>query len=152
MKIRKAKKEDIKFLVEIYRRAYSRPKESENWSGDKARELLNFYFDQKTFIGFVAMMDKKVVGAFFSFIKPWHDGFRLGEGELFVDPKYQNNKIGSKLLFKMLKKAREMKCSVHELVAYDGIAKRYKKLGLRDSGLNHMEGDINTILKKIEGF
>jgi GNAT superfamily N-acetyltransferase len=148
--IRKAKKQDIAALIKIYQRAYDRTEEGEKWSALQAKALLDFYFNQKTFIGFVAVLDKKIVGAFFSFIKPWHDGNRLGEGELFVDPNYQGNRIGSKLLLRMLKIAQKKKCVIHELVAYGRIARWYRALGVKNSGLHHMEGDIKEIIKKIE--
>lgn len=148
--IRKAKRQDIAALTKIYQQAYDRKEEGEKWSTLQAKALLSFYFNQKTFVGLVAIVNQKIVGAFFSFIKPWHDGKRLGEGELFVDPKYQGQKIGSGLLLKILKIAEKNKCITHELVAYGKIARWYKTLGIKNSGLHHMEGNIKEIIRKIE--
>ena len=107
LKIRKTKKEDIKKLAEIYERVWNNSKNKENWTNNKVKKLLNFYFYQKTFIGITAIINHKIIGAFFSFIKPWHDGNHLGEGELFINPDYQKQKIGTKLFLQMMKEAKK---------------------------------------------
>jgi len=147
--IQKTKKEDINRLAQIYKRAYDRSGFGENWNVQKATSLLRFYQEQKNFVGVTAVADNKIVGAFFSYVKPWHDGNHLGEGELFVDPAYQNKKIGTKLFMEMMKIAKKKRCVIHELVAYDRIARWYKKIGLKNSGLKHMTGNIGEILKKV---
>jgi len=150
LKIIKTKKEDLKELSKIYKNAYDRPEEGEDWSIKDSKNLLNFYFNQKTFVGVTAILDGKIVGAFFSFIKPWYDGNHLGEGEVFIDPTYQNQKIGTKLFLEMMKIANNKKCIVHELVAYDKVSNWYKKLGIKETGLKHMSGSIKEILKNLE--
>lgn len=140
---------DLTELATIYRRAYDRPEFGENWSAEDAERLLNFYFDLKTFVGITAFADDKIVGAFFSFIKPWHDGKHLGEGELFVDPNYQNQKIGTKLMIEMMLIAKSNDCIAHELVAYNKVAEWYRKIGLENTGLQHMSGNIDEIIKKL---
>ncbi len=147
--IRKTEEQDIRQLAEIYKAAYNRSQFGENWSLKQAEDLLNFYFNLDTFIGFTATSDKRIVGGFFSFMKPWHDGNRLGEGELFIDPRYQNQKIGSRLMLQMMKEAEEKGCLVHELLAYDEVAKWYRNLGMKDSGLHHMEGKIKEIKQNL---
>ena len=44
---------------------------------------------------------------------------------------------------------RKKKCVVHELVAYKGISRWYKKIGIKESGLKHMIGNIEEIMKRI---
>lgn len=147
--IRKSRRRDIEQLTKIYKRAYGRSKDGDDWSVSRAKALLDFYFKQKTFLGLTALVDGKIVGAFFSFIKPWHDGDHLGEGELFVDPDYQHRKIGTKLFLKMNKIARRKGCTIHELIVYGRITRWYKRLGIKDSGLKHMQGKIKDIIKRM---
>ena len=68
--IRKARKADIAELAKIYKRAYDRPKFGEKWDIKETKALLNFYLQQKTFLGLTALVDGKIVGAFFSCAKP----------------------------------------------------------------------------------
>jgi GNAT superfamily N-acetyltransferase len=147
--IKKTKQEDLPELSKIYVRAYDRPEFGETWSVNDAEALLQFYFDLPTFLGITAVSEEKVVGAFFSFVKPWYDGNHLGEGELLVDPEQQNKKIGTQLMKEMMKLAQENGCVVHELIAYDKVAEWYKKIGMEDTGLHHMSGKIEDILKRI---
>jgi len=147
--IRKARKADIAELAKIYKRAYDRPKFGEKWDIKETKALLNFYLQQKTFLGLTALVDGKIVGAFFSCAKTWHDGDHLAEGELFVDPRYQNQKTGTKLFLSMMILAKKKKCVVHELVAYARIARWYAKIGMKDTKLKHMAGDIQKIIKKM---
>lgn len=149
LQIRRSKKQDLKQLAKIYKRAYGRSKEGEDWSTQRAKALLDFYLRQKTFIGLTALVDGKIVGAFFSFIKPWYDGDHLGEGELFVDPDYQHRKIGTKLFLEMNKIAKRKGCTIHELIVYGSIARWYKRLGIKESGLKHMQGKIKDIVRRM---
>jgi GNAT superfamily N-acetyltransferase len=147
--IRKSRKADIAMLAKIYKQAYDRPKFGEKWGFKEAKALSDFYFQQKNFLGLTALVDGKIVGAFFSYVKPWHDGNHLGEGELFVAPRYQNQKIGTKLFLEMMVLAQKKKCVVHELVAYPRIARWYAKIGMKSTNLQYMAGDIKKIIKKI---
>mgnify|MGYP001599383673 CR=1 FL=1 len=147
--IRKTKKRDIGELSKIYKRVYDRPKDGGDWSIKRAKDLLNFYFTLKTFIGLTAVIDGKIVGALFSFVKPWHDGNRLGEGELFVDPEYQNQRIGTKLFLKINEIGEKKGCKIHEMLVYGRVERWYKKLGVKESGLKHMEGNIKEIIRRI---
>lgn len=147
--IRKSRRQDIEQLTKVYKRAYGRSKDGEDWSIQRARALLEFYFKLKTFIGLTAIVDSKIVGAFFSFIKPWYDGDHLGEGELFVDPDYQHRKIGMKLFLEMNMIAKKKGCTIHELIVYGSIARWYKRLGIKESGLKHMQGKIKDIVRRM---
>src|SRR5690242_8220511 len=97
--IRKTRRQDIPQLAAVYVRAYDRPQFGEAWTKKDAAAMLGFYFDHKTFLGLTAVLNGTIVGGFFSFAKPWYDGKRLGEGELFVDPDFQGRRIGTKLFF-----------------------------------------------------
>lgn len=104
---RVAKKEDLKYLAEIYKDLYCNSILNENWSEDTAYKLLNFFYTLRPDIFIVAEDNNKVVGAIMSLVKPWHDGNRLIETEIFVSKDYQHKGIGSKLFQEHFKKAME---------------------------------------------
>jgi GNAT superfamily N-acetyltransferase len=149
LNIRTTTRKDIIPLARIYIKAYMRPAFGEHWNNQSAIDMLMFYYTQKAFLGLTALVNNKIVGAFFSYIKPWHDGKHLAEGELFVDPKYQKQKIGRQLFLEMMQLADKKKCIQHELLAYNLIAKWYRKVGLKNTGIIHMSGEIKHILKKL---
>ncbi len=147
--IRKTKISDIKVLAGIYKKTYDATHNNESWNLTQAKALLEFYLKTKTFIGFTAIYDGKICGAFFSYIKPWWDGKHLAEGEIFVDPKYQGKKIGTQLYLVMMKSAMKKGCVIHEFLAYKKPGLWYEKIGFKPTKLIHMSGNIERVIKLI---
>ncbi|MBO7504680.1 GNAT family N-acetyltransferase [bacterium] len=54
---------------------------------------MSYWYDRQPDLFFVAEVDGRVVGGIVSGIKPWFDGNRLVDGELFVDKKYQERHL-----------------------------------------------------------
>jgi L-amino acid N-acyltransferase YncA len=147
---RKTKAADIKELACIYTQVYEAECYKEKWDYTQSKKLLDFYFKLETFIGFTSLCDGKVCGAFFSYIKPWWDGKHLAEGEIFIDPKFQNKHIGTDLYFTMMKYAYKKGCRVHELVAYKKPASWYKKIGFKETKLIHLFASIKDVISRME--
>ena len=90
-------------------------------------------------------------------VKPWWDGNRLIEGELFIHPEYQGHiGIGIPLVLALLKTAREKyNCVVVESITFkDGYQlPMYHKIGIDpDPELCFITGNIETILKRLEKY
>lgn len=79
----------------------------EDWSIGKCYGLLNFFYTLQSDIFVVAEVDGEVVGAVMSLVKPWHDGNRLIETEIFVANDYQRQGIASRLFHEHFKLAME---------------------------------------------
>lgn len=107
IKLRLAKKDDLKPLAKIYKDLYCSSILNENWTEETAYKLLDFFYTIQSDIFIVAEENEKVVGAVTSLVKPWHDGNRLIETEIFVDRGYQHKGIGSKLFQEHFKIAME---------------------------------------------
>lgn len=107
IKLRLAKQEDLKPLAEIYKDLYGSSILNENWSIETTYNMLNFFYTLQSDIFIVAVDNEKVIGAVASLVKPWHDGNRLIETEIFVDKDYQHKGIGSKLFQEHFKIAME---------------------------------------------
>jgi len=105
--IRLVKQEDLIPLSEIYKDLYCSSILNENWTNQTAYELLNFFYTLNKDIFVIAEIDKKVVGAVMSLVKPWHDGNRLIETEIFVSKAYQHKGIASKLFHEHFRLAME---------------------------------------------
>lgn len=95
--LRLAKEEDLKSLAAIYTGLYRDSALGEEWTPETAYQLLRFFYSAHPDIFVVAEEGQKVVGAIMSLVKPWHDGNRLVETEVFVDTQYQQNGIGTAL-------------------------------------------------------
>ncbi|MBS3165839.1 GNAT family N-acetyltransferase [Candidatus Woesearchaeota archaeon] len=103
--IRLMQKKDLLPLAKIYVRVYDNFNVGEKWNENAAQQFLFYCFQRQPDLSLVAVADKRVVGAFFADVKPWCDGNHLVDGELFVDPEYQRQGIGTALQIVMYKKA-----------------------------------------------
>lgn len=107
IKLRLVKKEDLQALATIYKDLYCSSILNENWSIETAYNMLNFFYLLQPDIFIVAVDNEKVIGAVASLVKPWHDGNRLIETEIFVAKDYQHKGIGCKLFHEHFKIAME---------------------------------------------
>lgn len=105
--IRLVKKEDLMTLAKIYKDLYGKSILNEDWTREKSYGLLEFFYKLQSDIFMVAEVDGKVVGAVMSIVKPWHDGNRLIETEIFVDNDYQRRGIASRLFHQHFRLAME---------------------------------------------
>lgn len=118
MKITLASKNDLKELGEIYAREFVRLNIGENWTADKAEQMLNHFLGIQPDIAFVASDYEKIIGGMFGIIKPWWDGNHLSEFELFVDSEHHGKTVGKQLL----RKAIEVSIDKYQISSVDGVA------------------------------
>lgn len=154
--IRNIKESDIKVLASIYKDLYDNADIGEYWSIESAEKLLKYWYDRQKDLFLVAEENNQVIGAIMSGIKPWFDGNRLIDGEIFVSPQYQGKHIASKLFITHLKKAKEMyNAKVMEFHTYgaeeDFPQCWYNRIGFKkDNELIIMNGNIDEVLEKIQ--
>lgn len=96
---RLASKHDFPQLASIYCLLYKNSSLGENWKQESALALFNYFYALHPDIFIVAEVDSQPIGAIMSLVKPWHDGNRLIETEVFVDANFQHHGIGT-MLFK----------------------------------------------------
>lgn len=153
--IRKVKLEDIEQLAPIYKDLYDDADIGEYWTIENAVKLLRYFYDRQNDLFFVAEEDGKAVGAVMSNLKPWFDGNRLNDTEIFVSKDYQHRHIANDLYRKHLTEAKEKyRCSVIEFHTYGDETEFpqnwYKRIGFKkDEELIIMSANINEILEKI---
>lgn len=117
---RLAKENDLPNLAKIYCSLYANSALEENWNQTSAHKLLKYFYDLFPDIFVVAENDGQAIGAIASLVKPWHDGNRLIETEIFVDQNFQKNGIGSKLFQEHFKLAmKEYDAKIIEAHTYE---------------------------------
>lgn len=155
--IRLVKKTDLADLAIIYKELYDNVDIGENWSVQKAHELLLYWYDKQKDLFFISEEDGKPVGAIMSGIKPWFDGNRLIDGEIFVSSKYQSKHIAKDLFISHLEKAKELyDVRTMEFHTYgneeDFPQCWYNRIGFKkDNELIIMNGNVNGVLDNLEG-
>ena len=102
---------------------------------------------------FVAEEDGKAVGAVMSGVKPWFDGNRLVDTEIFVDKDYQERHLGKER--HLLEAKRIYKAKVIEFHTYGDESEFpqswYNRIGFKkDNELIIMNGNIEQVLQRLE--
>lgn len=150
-KITPVTKEMLPEISECYRAAYAQM--GEDWSAERALEFVKFKFNRYPDLAFAALVYGKPVGAIFFDIKPWYDGNRLVDGEIFVHPEYQKQGISVLLNRALYKVALEKyNCVAVESITFKNKyhLQMYAKIGLfQDPELVFITGNLKEINEKI---
>lgn len=153
--IRNVKLEDIKELAPIYKELYDDADIGEFWTIENAEKLLKYFYDRQKDLFFVAEEDGKAIGAVMSNLKPWFDGNRLNDTEIFVSKEYQHKHIARDLYKCHLENAKNIyNCKVIEFHTYgdenEFPQNWYKRIGFKkDEELIIMSANISDILNKL---
>jgi len=131
MKIRKAKKGDLKEIGKLMKREFSKPPFNERDSMKNVLKSLNFYFK----IGeiFVAVSTEEIIGVIIVKFEQYWEGKVLLIEDLAVDRKFQNKGIGKELMkfvedYAKKKNARFIFFKTHEKSKSINF---YKRLGYK---------------------
>ena len=154
--IRLVKKEDIKYLAPIYKDLYDDADIGEYWTIEKAEELLNYWYNKQGDLFFAAEEDGKPVGAIVSGVKPWFDGNRLIDGEVFVSKEYQGRHIAKELFIIHFETAiAKYNVKTMEFHTYGDETEFpqnwYNRIGFKkDNELIIMNGNLQDVLNNIK--
>lgn len=154
--IRLVKLQDIKDLAIIYKDLYDDVDIGEFWSVESAEKLLNYYYDKQRDLFWVAEEDGKAIGAIMSSVKPWFNGNRLIDTEIFVAKNYQEKHLGKELYKKHLSEAQRIyNAKVIEFHTYGDESEFpqnwYNKIGFkRDKELIIMNANIEKVLEHLK--
>ncbi len=153
--IRNVKIEDLNALASIYKELYDDADIGEYWTIENAKKLLEYWYDKQRDLFFVAEEDRKVVGAVMSGVKPWFDGNRLVDTEIFVSKPYQKRHIGKELYKKHLAEAQRIyQAEVIEFHTYGDESEFpqnwYNRIGFKkDKELIIMNASIKQVLEHL---
>ncbi|HEX3733325.1 MAG TPA: GNAT family N-acetyltransferase [Mycobacteriales bacterium] len=155
MEIRAVRGDDLPHLAEMYVRVYRAFDAGEQWDFGTAARLLRHYFGRHPELAFCAVEDDRPLGAFFVDVKPWWDGNRLVDGEIFVDPAEQRKGIGAALIFRVLTEAvRLYAVTVWETTTFADVEfplSWYRRLGMEFiSEWTIIGGDVGTMLRRCQ--
>src|SRR3989304_6390534 len=151
VKILRATEKDIKELAQIYAKIWK--KLGENWTKTTAKIVMEDFIKSQPDLIFKAVVDGKIVGGSMAKVKHYL-GIKLSDTELFVLPEYRNQKVGKKLLQKLIQEGVKK----YHVKIFEGITdgrkefplKWYEKIGFKKTGYIHIEGNTKEILKNLK--
>ena len=143
-------KKDIPVLAKIYAAAYNG--EWESWTLKKSHNVVEYRY--KKDIKIKVIYNNKIVWSFFSEIKPMYFWNILNDGDVVVDPKYQNLWIGKQLFVYGI----EYAIKKFHVVWWDFFTFKdsYQYKWYKDIGFNvsdkwiMMSGNTDEVLKKLK--
>ncbi|MGH7204179.1 MAG: GNAT family N-acetyltransferase [Candidatus Levyibacteriota bacterium] len=154
--IRHINEDDFLPLAEIYCKVYNSVEGlGEHWTKEIAHKFISSFYKRQPDLFFLAEYNTRIVGAIVAGVQPWWDGNHLVEGEIFVDPQYQNTDIERKLMRHLLTSAQ----SKYDAVAWDTFTpnignhpwRSFQKYGFMEvPSWKIISGDIYTILKRLQ--
>lgn len=156
--IRLVEKTDIEELAKIYKDLYDNADIGENWTIEKAYDLLMYWYQKQKDLFFVDIEDNVPVGAIVSGVKAWFDGLRLVDTEIFVSKECQKKHIGKNLMLAHLKKAKiKYNVNMIEFHTYgneDEFPQNwYRRIGFKkDDELIIMNANVEDVLNKLGYF
>lgn len=125
------KEKDLSILASLYSVISFDSKPEENWNNSTALSYLTYFYHLQPDLFLCAYDDDIPVGAVFSVLKPYWNGMRLSELEVFVSEDYRDQNIGKKLLENHfeLAMAKYHVSSVNTVVHQDYLS-WFQKIGL----------------------
>ena len=151
--IRLAEKKHMSHCAKILMDIYNNNVLNEGWTEESSNDICNFYFKLNPDLFFVAIVENKIVGFTFSYIKPWADGNQLMIEEIAVDEKFRKQGIATKLLKTLITTAK----SKYSVVCVNGTTYNgengmpfswYERIGFQKvEDLFLIEGTTDNIIK-----
>jgi len=140
--IRKAKEEDLKSVVEMFKVEYSKEPYNERWSVERALEKVKNYF--KDDVIFVAEIEGKIIGFIIVRDYLWDDSRRGSVEEFVVLADFQGKGVGTKLMgyiekYFLSKGIRHLSFFTSKKAR---AAKFYEKLGFKETDFVNFEKEL----------
>ena len=153
--IEQMKYDNIEELAELYIRIYKDTNPKEKWDICSAKKFITYFYELCPDLFFIAKMKDKIIAGIWGPIKPWWDGNKVYDLEIFVDKEYQGNGI-SKLIFEHYFEVAIKKYNVSSVEAITFGDRKfpmcyYEKIALnKEQQLVLLEGKAQEISKKIK--
>lgn len=135
MRIRLLKKSDVEKVSKLFVESYVKDEKSRRWQKKYAEKYILMIYRICKDLCFVAIEGEKIVGVSLNVILPEFNKEIIVSKVLLVHPNYRKQKIGSKLLKKVLSKAynkyelKDIETSIYTLTNFP--ITWYEKVGFR---------------------
>ena len=98
---------DIETVLDLFIGVMSEYPYEENWTRTSAFKALKGYFQNSGGFCFYVQENGKIIGFIFCIVQAWDDGNHLFVEQTVIDPSYRDKGIGTSLIRKLEKIARE---------------------------------------------
>ena len=152
MRIRLLKQKDIEEVIKLIIESYKKEEKNRRWTENITREYLRRIYKLNREICFVAQEGEKIIGVALCRIRPEFNRLKIISDMLVVHPEYRKKKVATKLLNKVLTKAKnkfsviEIETSIYTLLDFPIIW--YESIGFRKiKNLEILSASIDKVIK-----
>lgn len=150
--IRQCEHRDILQLSLLYMDIYNETNPVEKWNFISSQKLISFYFETCKELFFVSESNGDIIGGVCGQIKPWWNGNKIYNPEIFIKKEFRRRGLFKKLFAHFLKNA----IIIYDVVSIEAITfgdrdfpiGYYDKIGLKkDKQLTLLDGKPIEILR-----
>lgn len=107
--------------VDLFIDVFSREPWDDSYdSRDVVVNFLKNHYQNNYFLGYVAIINEKIVGASIGYMKPWIEGMEYYVDQFFIDYASQNTGIGTKFIQKIEKDLKKKNINAIFLLTDEG--------------------------------
>jgi len=152
--VRSVVESDVSLLAQMYISVYKTTNPTEIWTNESAYDFIRFFYDKCADLFFVVEINGVLAGATWGQIKPWWDGNKIYNFEVFVCCEHQNKGLSKQLLLHFFTEARKKyNASSIEVITFSDRTFPlcyYKKLSIiPDKQLTLLDGNVEDIIRRL---
>ncbi len=91
--------DSIDELAALYVKVYKKSNPREKWDIISARKFIMYFYELCSDLFFVAKLKNKMIAGIWGPVKPWWDGNKVYDLEIFIDSEYQGKGFANLILF-----------------------------------------------------
>lgn len=154
MRIRLFNKKDLDDVVNLVINTYKKENKKKVWTREMAKQYILLHYRINKELCFVATENQKIIGIGLCMLKPEYTKYIVQSHILIVHPDYRRKKVATKLLKKIITKAKnkygidKIESSVESLTTFP--ISWYESIGFREK--KHwtlVKANIDDVLKSI---
>ncbi len=146
--------DSIDELAVLYVNIYKITNPREKWNNVSARKLIMYYYGVCSDLFFIAKINEKIIAGIWGPVKPWWDGNKVYDLEIFIDRKYQGKGLAKQILLHYFDVAiKNYNINSVEAITFNDREfplSFYNKISLyKDEQLVLLEGNVQEIISKL---
>lgn len=154
MRIRLFNKKDMEEVVKLVVDVYSKESKDKRWNKEMAEKFVFMHYRMNKELCFVATEKQKIIGIGLCMLKPEYTKYIISSHILIVHPDYRRKKIATKLLSKIVTKAKnkygigDIESSVNSLTNFP--ISWYESIGFKEKKhYTIVKAKVDDVLKAI---
>lgn len=154
MRIRLFNKKDMEEVVKLIVSVYSKESKEHRWNKETAEKFVAMHYRLNKELCFVATEKQKIIGIGLCMLKPEYTKYIIASHILIVHPDYRRKKIATKLLTKIITKAKnkyeigDIESSVNSLTNFP--ISWYESIGFKEKKhYTIVKAKVDNVLKAI---